>query len=59
MGAYVSIDDCKAHYNKIVNCTVKIDTTNFNAPNQSIGGFDKGTVPADADVAGIGVCIYI
>lgn len=49
MGSYVSIEECKSHYNKTVICHY-----NFTE-NRNISDFAYGEVPADADVAGIGV----
>jgi len=54
MGAYVSIDECRSHYNKTVVCDF-----NFTSTPPNVGGHDKGQVPPDADIAGIGVRLLI
>ncbi|KAK3367640.1 hypothetical protein B0H63DRAFT_455721 [Podospora didyma] len=53
MGAYVSIAECQSHYNLTINCTA-----DFSSPNRSehtIGGFGRYEVPADPDIAGVGI----
>lgn len=61
MGSYVSIVDCKAHYNVTLNCGVQgvnqtiNGTTKILPPFTSIGGYSRGEVPGDPDIAGIGV----
>lgn len=55
MGAYVSIPDCESHYNITVNCDYKV-TNLTDGREATIGGFGKGQIPTDPDVAGVGVC---
>ncbi|KAK4447004.1 hypothetical protein QBC34DRAFT_427801 [Podospora aff. communis PSN243] len=50
MGAYVSIPECRAHYNITVICDY-----NVTDPIPTIGGLEKGEIPTDPDVAGVGV----
>lgn len=52
MGAYVSTSECKRHYKIDINCKY-----NFTLPRSEtfIGDHLFGEVPADGDVAGIGV----
>ncbi|KAK0641829.1 hypothetical protein B0T16DRAFT_461858 [Cercophora newfieldiana] len=54
MGAYVSIPDCKSHYNITVNCDYFV-TNLTNGEKPKIGGYGRREIPPDADVAGIGV----
>ncbi|KAI0397196.1 hypothetical protein F5Y17DRAFT_13600 [Xylariaceae sp. FL0594] len=60
MGAFVSIPECKSHYNVTLNCSVMDDRGSqfvFNGTwpdNVSIGGYRKGEFPADPDIAGVG-----
>ncbi|KAK4206079.1 hypothetical protein QBC37DRAFT_445190 [Rhypophila decipiens] len=54
MGAYVSIPDCKSHYNETVNCEYNVNVSDSN-PFATIGGHRRGEIPADPDIAGIGV----
>lgn len=54
MGAYVSISECKSHYNITINCDYKNGTADELKPI-SIGGKTQGAIPTDPDVAGIGV----
>jgi hypothetical protein len=53
MGAYVSIPECKSHYNITVNCDYFV---NESYPVPTIGGFGRREIPTDPDVAGVGVC---
>ncbi|KAI0112319.1 hypothetical protein F4776DRAFT_350543 [Hypoxylon sp. NC0597] len=61
MGSYISIAECQARYNVVLNCTVdgKHTTTNgvdaVEAPFTRIGNYTKGQFPGDPDVAGIGI----
>ncbi|KAI1811890.1 hypothetical protein GGS20DRAFT_578745 [Poronia punctata] len=61
MGAFVSIPECKSHYNATLDCSVMDDQRRefmFNntwPDNVSIGGYTKGEFPADPDIAGIGI----
>jgi hypothetical protein len=61
MGAFVSIPECKSHYNVTLNCNVTDDQGQdimFNGTwpaNVSIGGHTKGEFPGDPDIAGVGV----
>lgn len=48
MGAYVSIPDCKSHYNVTLDCS-------YNLSTAVIGGLTKGEFGSDSDIAGIGV----
>ena len=54
MGAYVSKDHCKTHYNITIRCH-----SDFNEPGLFASDYGKGQVPADPDVAGIGVSVFI
>jgi hypothetical protein len=61
MGAFVSIPDCKSHYDIILNCSV-LDgyghNVKFNGTwpeDVSFGSYKKGQFPGDPDIAGIGV----
>jgi len=61
MGAFVSIPECKSHYNVTLDCSVMDDHSHqivFNGTwpvNVSIGGYTKGQFPGDPDIAGVGV----
>ncbi|KAK0620812.1 hypothetical protein B0T14DRAFT_587448, partial [Immersiella caudata] len=52
MGAYVSIPECRSHYNITVNCDYFVNET-FPVP--TIGGLGKHEIPTDPDIAGVGV----
>jgi hypothetical protein len=54
MGAYVSIPECKSHYNITVNWDYFVNET-YPEPNKTIGGLFKGQIPTDPDVAGVSV----
>lgn len=53
MGAYVSTENCAAHYGITPNCTVIRSSDGLNA--LVLGESTPGTFPADPDIAGIGV----
>ncbi|KAK3362565.1 hypothetical protein B0T25DRAFT_8744 [Lasiosphaeria hispida] len=56
MGAYVSMPLCYEHYNITVNCVYAVDNLKLTAGEEpTIGGYKRGEVPTDADVAGIGI----
>lgn len=54
MGASISIAQCKSHYNTTVDCSV---TPNDSGGFQTIAGYERGEVPPEPDIAGIGVRI--
>lgn len=54
MGASISTEQCKSHYNTTVDCNV---TTNGSGGFQTIAGYERGEVPPEPDIAGIGVRI--
>ncbi|KAK3312381.1 hypothetical protein B0H66DRAFT_633087 [Apodospora peruviana] len=55
MGAYVSIPDCRSHYNITVNCNYNVTSDNAKSSNDTIGGYFRGELPTNPDIAGIGV----
>lgn len=54
MGSYVSAVRCRSDYGADVPCL-----SNFNTSNGTLfaGNYDKGNVPPNPDIAGIGVSI--
>ena len=55
MGAFVSVEDCEAHYNITLNC----NSTGSNETGRwfdKLGDYKRGEVPSDPDIAGGGVC---
>ncbi|KAI1802717.1 hypothetical protein F4811DRAFT_554557 [Daldinia bambusicola] len=54
MDSYVSIIECKAIYNVTLDCSIR-NTTVDGAPSTMIGGYTKGQLPGDPDIAGIGI----
>ncbi|KAK9415974.1 hypothetical protein SUNI508_09934 [Seiridium unicorne] len=54
MGAYVSIPDCRSHYNVTLNCTIGnySDTTH---KYESLGNITAGEFKGNPDIGGIGV----
>ncbi|KAK7947839.1 uncharacterized protein PG986_008725 [Apiospora aurea] len=54
MGAYVSVYECRSHYNVTINCDHE-DINNETQKYNSLGDFGRGQFPGNPDVAGIGI----
>ncbi|KAK8038611.1 hypothetical protein PG993_007022 [Apiospora rasikravindrae] len=54
MGAYVSVYECRSHYNVTINCDHQ-DINNETQKYNSLGEFGRGQFSGNPDVAGIGI----
>ncbi|KAK8094953.1 hypothetical protein PG997_001638 [Apiospora hydei] len=54
MGAYVSVYECRSHYNVTINCDHE-DIHNETQKYNSLGDFGRGQFSGNPDVAGIGI----
>ncbi|KAM7214977.1 hypothetical protein V8F06_009654 [Rhypophila decipiens] len=52
MGIYISAVDCEQRYNIKIKCDIVLRD---NGTNTTIGGYEKGYIPTDPDIAGVGV----